>query len=85
MADKLSTDRIAVECGNTCCANQSGGAAPNFSNGWRNETYHLAAECWSHVVGLHVDTHLSAISSAGNILCKLIMFYRAEGFPFPTA
>ena len=74
MADKLSTDRMAVDCGHTCCANQSGGAASNSSNGWRNETYNLAAECWSHVVGLHVDTHLSAISSAGNFLCKPIFF-----------
>ena len=65
---------MAVDCGHICCANQSGGVASNSSNGWRNETYNLAAECWSHVVGLHVDTHLSAISSAGNFLCKLIFF-----------
>ena len=85
MADTLSTDRIAVDCGNICCANQSGGAASNSSNGWRNETYNLAAECWSHVLGLHVDTHLSAISSAGNILCKLKIFYRRATLPVHTA
>ena len=72
IADTFGTGRFAVECGKDRGANQWGATASNSCDGWRAETYNLAAPCWSKVVGLHVDsrrvtitttTHRSGISS----------------------
>ena len=68
--------------------------ASNSCNGWRSETYDLATECWSKMVGLRVDSRrVNHNTSILKIICRKHRFFFTpnggfhwtEGFPFSNA
>ena len=75
-----------------CGANKTGATASISNNGQRTETYDLAAECRSKVVGLHVHRRGEIISTPGYHLQQVSNFFPQTGgvywtglFPFRNA
>ena len=61
-----------------CGANKTGATASISNNGQRTETYDLAAECRSKVVGLHVHRRGEIISTPGYHLQQVSNFFSAN-------